>query len=232
MAVERWHGQHKCGKSRASAASRVLELLARIRTSSSGSSNDGRRSLCTRRIMSGERPTSWPARPALYKTRSRSHQPLTQIRNQLDGVAVGAASGEIKQNKIANFVRNPVRTQHHHCTRPRLQFLHTLRFKKLLPPRVTFSVYTLMAYASFAGGAALLPLFVEHPKIIAFTAVGMLLNFWRGRQYLLKIYFVVALLLFTATRFAIQAQAASSASALHPHWGQPAVDWLIDAKKL
>ena len=31
-------------------------------------------------------------------------------------------------------------------------FLHTMRFKKLLPPRVAFSLYVAMAYASFVGG--------------------------------------------------------------------------------
>jgi hypothetical protein len=30
-------------------------------------------------------------------------------------------------------------------------FLHTMRFKKLLPPRTTFSCYLIMAYASFSG---------------------------------------------------------------------------------
>ena len=33
-------------------------------------------------------------------------------------------------------------------------FLHTMRFKKLLPPRVTFSCYLIMAYASFSGERA------------------------------------------------------------------------------
>jgi len=38
-------------------------------------------------------------------------------------------------------------------------FLHTMRFKKLLPPRVTFSCYLIMAYASFSGA------YVVHTQI-------------------------------------------------------------------
>jgi len=79
-------------------------------------------------------------------------------------------------------------------------FLHTMRFKKLLPPRITFSLYVAMAYASFAGGAGLLPLWLSNPQLLAFTFVGMLLNFWRGHQYVLKMYFVLGLVLLTTCR--------------------------------
>lgn len=79
-------------------------------------------------------------------------------------------------------------------------FLHTMRFKGLLPPRVTFSIYLVMAYASFIGGYHLLPLFVSQPSLVLLTTIGMLLNFWRGKQYILKIYFVVVAVILTFVR--------------------------------
>lgn len=85
-------------------------------------------------------------------------------------------------------------------------FLHTMRFKKLLPPRVTFSLYVAMAYASFIGGAQLLPLFLDQPRVLAITIGGILLNLWRGKQYLLKAYFCAVCICFIAARFNDQQQ--------------------------
>ena len=59
-----------------------------------------------------------------------------------------------------------------------------------------------MAYASFSSLRYFLPSFANHPKIVVFTLAGMLLNLWRGKQWILKCYWVVAAILFTLARFA------------------------------
>lgn len=81
-------------------------------------------------------------------------------------------------------------------------FLHTMRFKKLLPPRTTFSCYLVMAYASFSGLRVLLPGFAQHPKLVAATALGMGLNFWRGKQWVLKAFWACAAVAFSLARLA------------------------------
>lgn len=66
-------------------------------------------------------------------------------------------------------------------------FLHTLRFKRLMPPRLAFSLYLVMAYATFVVGYFMYPIFFRHWKPLAFTSVGLLINLSR-RPALLKLW--------------------------------------------
>ena len=124
-------------------------------------------------------------------------------------------------------------------------FLHTMRFKKLIAPRVTFSCYAAMSYASFlsefpnpatfptlscepralaffSASLCLQPglwwlfptMFLSRPKIVRFTTLGLVLNLWRGKQWVLKVYFCTAAVLFSIARLAPEiATAATDATA-------------------
>lgn len=94
-------------------------------------------------------------------------------------------------------------------------FLHTMRFKKLIAPRVTFSCYAAMSYASFLSLWWLFPtMFLSRPKIVRFTTLGLVLNLWRGKQWVLKVYFCTAAVLFSIARLAPEiATAATDATA-------------------
>lgn len=72
-------------------------------------------------------------------------------------------------------------------------FLHTLRFKRKIPPKLAFTLYLLMFYSSFLGGLRLLPLFSANLDLVGVCALGTLLNLWRGHQWLLKVYFVLVM---------------------------------------
>eukprot|EP01130_Rhizamoeba_saxonica_P012598 TRINITY_DN533_c0_g1_i1.p1 TRINITY_DN533_c0_g1~~TRINITY_DN533_c0_g1_i1.p1 ORF type:complete len:341 (-),score=25.41 TRINITY_DN533_c0_g1_i1:37-1026(-) len=55
-------------------------------------------------------------------------------------------------------------------------FLHTLRFKKVLHPKVSYIFYMLLAYAPFIGFVHLLHVFPEHLYIFLLSTIGMVLN--------------------------------------------------------
>jgi len=61
-------------------------------------------------------------------------------------------------------------------------FLHTLRFKKILPPRLTFSLYLAQIYATIAGIPYARHLFTAHPKLCAVCFAGLLCNMTRSRK--------------------------------------------------
>jgi hypothetical protein len=61
-------------------------------------------------------------------------------------------------------------------------FLHTLRFKKVLPPLLTFSLYLAQIYATFSAIPLAYDMFAGHPKICALCFVGMLCNMTRNRK--------------------------------------------------
>mmetsp|Transcript_21246 Transcript_21246/g.30059 ORF Transcript_21246/g.30059 Transcript_21246/m.30059 type:complete len:469 (+) Transcript_21246:79-1485(+) len=61
-------------------------------------------------------------------------------------------------------------------------FLHTLRFKKVLPPRLTFSLYILQIYATFYALPYAYKVFMSHPKLSAVTFSGFLANLTRDRR--------------------------------------------------
>lgn len=48
----------------------------------------------------------------------------------------------------------------------------------------------------------LLPGFAQHPKLVAATALGMGLNFWRGKQWVLKAFWACAAVAFSLARLA------------------------------
>jgi hypothetical protein len=55
-------------------------------------------------------------------------------------------------------------------------FLHTLRFRKVLPAKFTFSVYLGQIYATFSALPLAYDMFINHPKLLALTLVGLLGN--------------------------------------------------------
>jgi len=61
-------------------------------------------------------------------------------------------------------------------------FLHTLRFRKVLPPKLTFSIYLLQIYATFSAIPFAWDLFFPHPKLIALVSFGLLCNMTRDRR--------------------------------------------------
>eukprot|EP01062_Namystynia_karyoxenos_P064900 TRINITY_DN5805_c0_g1_i4.p1 TRINITY_DN5805_c0_g1~~TRINITY_DN5805_c0_g1_i4.p1 ORF type:complete len:337 (+),score=93.33 TRINITY_DN5805_c0_g1_i4:68-1012(+) len=60
-------------------------------------------------------------------------------------------------------------------------FTHTLRFKKMLPPRVSYGIYVAYAYASYYALLHLARQYQVHADIAAVTVAGMALNFARFR---------------------------------------------------
>ena len=61
-------------------------------------------------------------------------------------------------------------------------FLHTLRFKKVLPPRLTFSLYLVQIYATFSAIPFAYEMFVPHPKLCGVALAGLLANMTRSRK--------------------------------------------------
>lgn len=61
-------------------------------------------------------------------------------------------------------------------------FLHTLRFKKILPPRLTFGLYLAQIYATVAGIPYAYHVFTAHPKLLAVCFAGLLCNMTRSRK--------------------------------------------------
>lgn len=61
-------------------------------------------------------------------------------------------------------------------------FLHTLRFKKVLPAKLTFSLYLLQIYASFTAIPIAYDLFAQHKELCGVALAGMLCNMTRSRS--------------------------------------------------
>jgi hypothetical protein len=59
-------------------------------------------------------------------------------------------------------------------------FLHTLRFKKVLPPRLTFSIYLVQIYLTFSAIPYLGHLFKVHCGLVGLVLLGMVLNMTRS----------------------------------------------------
>lgn len=60
-------------------------------------------------------------------------------------------------------------------------FLHTLRFKKVLPPKFTFSFYLLQIYLTFSAIPLAFDMFASHGKLCLLTLSGLLANMTRSR---------------------------------------------------
>jgi len=60
-------------------------------------------------------------------------------------------------------------------------FLHTLRFKKVLAPRLMFSLYLAQIYATFSAIPIAYVMFTTNPSLAALTFVGLLCNLTRSR---------------------------------------------------
>ena len=61
-------------------------------------------------------------------------------------------------------------------------FLHTLRFRKILPPRFTFSLYLVQIYLTFTALPVALGMFTQHPKLCGLAVAGLLCNMTRNRK--------------------------------------------------
>ena len=61
-------------------------------------------------------------------------------------------------------------------------FLHTLRFRKVLPGRFTFSVYLLQIYATFSALPLAFELFGAHLQLCVVCLVGLLANMTRRKD--------------------------------------------------
>lgn len=61
-------------------------------------------------------------------------------------------------------------------------FLHTLRFKKVLPPRLTFGFYLVQIYLTFSAVPYLGHLFFQHCKLLGLVLLGMACNMTRNRK--------------------------------------------------
>lgn len=61
-------------------------------------------------------------------------------------------------------------------------FLHTLRFKKVLPPKLAFSIYLVQIYLTFLTIPYLSHLFLDHLKLVGLVLLGMICNMTRSRK--------------------------------------------------
>ena len=61
-------------------------------------------------------------------------------------------------------------------------FLHTLRFKKIFPGVMTFSIYLGQIYATILGIPFVYNIFASHPKLMAVCFAGLLCNMTRSRK--------------------------------------------------
>jgi hypothetical protein len=60
-------------------------------------------------------------------------------------------------------------------------FLHTLRFKKLLAPRLMFSIYLGQVYATFSAVPIAYAMFTAHPLLASWCFAGLVCNMTRSR---------------------------------------------------
>jgi hypothetical protein len=77
-------------------------------------------------------------------------------------------------------------------------FLHTLRFKGVLDPRLTFSIYLGQIYATFSAVPIVLNMFASHPKLCALCSAGLVSNMTRNRG-VQAVWCTVALVMLTQT---------------------------------
>jgi hypothetical protein len=61
-------------------------------------------------------------------------------------------------------------------------FLHTLRFKKVLPAKLTFSLYLMQIYATFSAIPMAYECFLSHRMLCGLCALGVAANMTRNRK--------------------------------------------------
>jgi hypothetical protein len=61
-------------------------------------------------------------------------------------------------------------------------FLHTLRFKKVLPPRLTMSIYLAQIYLTFSAIPLAYEMYSQHLSLAAVCVAGILCNMTRSRK--------------------------------------------------
>jgi hypothetical protein len=77
-------------------------------------------------------------------------------------------------------------------------FLHTLRFKKVLPAKFTMSLYLAQIYLTFLAVPIIIQMFVSHPKLCAVCFAGLLGNATRNRK-IHAVWCGIAMFLLTQT---------------------------------
>lgn len=77
-------------------------------------------------------------------------------------------------------------------------FLHTLRFKKVLPAKLTMSIYLAQIYLTFTALPTVLAMFAAHPKLCLLCFTGLLGNATRNRK-IHAVWCGIAMLLLTQT---------------------------------
>ncbi|KAL7571400.1 hypothetical protein ACA910_007705 [Epithemia clementina (nom. ined.)] len=60
-------------------------------------------------------------------------------------------------------------------------FLHTLRYRRIFPGVMTFSIYLGMIYANIVGVPFVYKIYASHPKLFALCLVGLFCNMTRSR---------------------------------------------------
>jgi hypothetical protein len=77
-------------------------------------------------------------------------------------------------------------------------FLHTLRFKKVLPAKLTMSIYLGQIYLTFTAVPTILRMFQDHPKLCALCFAGLVGNATRNRK-IHAVWCGIAMILLTQT---------------------------------
>jgi hypothetical protein len=75
-------------------------------------------------------------------------------------------------------------------------FLHTLRFRKVLPPLLTFSIYLIQIWLTFIAIPLVLKMFQSHPNLCILSMAGLLLNMTRNRT-IHGVWCLASMILFT-----------------------------------
>lgn len=78
-------------------------------------------------------------------------------------------------------------------------FLHTLRFKKVLPAKLTMSIYLAQIYLTFSAIPTAIQMFSDHPKLCALCLTGLLGNATRSRT-IHGFWCLIAMYLLTKTQ--------------------------------
>lgn len=77
-------------------------------------------------------------------------------------------------------------------------FLHTLRFKKVLPAKLTMSIYLGQIYLTFMAVPTILRMFQDHPKLCGLCLIGLMGNATRNRK-IHAVWCGIAMILLTQT---------------------------------
>ena len=63
-------------------------------------------------------------------------------------------------------------------------FTHTLRFKRLIKPKVAFSIYILYWLTSYIAVFKMRSLYMDQPLLLSLTMLGIAINFMRSNRFM------------------------------------------------